>query len=92
VESAGVPTLTSDRLAALAAAVRVIRAGKQLTQEEVADRGRLDRKTPGRVERGDYSPTFTVLVSIADGLDVPLSELVRVYEAQMSDDDGPVSV
>lgn len=78
------PTLTPHRLEALARAIREIRAGKRLTQEQVADAGRLDRKTVGRMESGVYVPTFTALVSIADGLGVTLGDLVRVYEERLA--------
>jgi len=78
-----VPTLTPERLQALAAAVRSIRAAKRLTQEDVANRARLDRKTVSRIESGSYLLTFAALVSVADGLGVPLSELVRVYEERL---------
>jgi transcriptional regulator with XRE-family HTH domain len=83
-----VPIPIDSQLAALASAVREIRARQQLSQETVADRGELNRKTVGQVERCEITPSFAVLVSIAHGLDVPLSELVRVYEERLQGDGG----
>lgn len=74
--------IDSQRVA-LMTAIREIRARQHLSQETVAARGELNRKTVGDVERGDMSPSFAVLVSIAHGLGVPLSELVRVYEERL---------
>jgi len=56
-----------------------------LSQEELADRAKLNRKTVGAIERGEWSPTFVALVSIADGLGVTLGELIRVYEERLAE-------
>ena len=77
------PIPIDTQLAALASAVREIRARQRLSQEVVAERGELNRKTVGQVERCEITPSFGVLVSIAHGLDVPLSELIRVYEERV---------
>ena len=76
------PTIDAE-LRALAAAVREIRARQQLSQERVAARGGVGRKYVGQIERGEIIPSFAALVAIANGLDVPLSELVRVYEERL---------
>lgn len=77
------PTIDAE-LRALAAAVRQIRARQQLSQERVAGRGGVGRKYVGQIERGEIIPSFAALVALASGLDVPLSELVRVYEERLS--------
>lgn len=64
--------------------MRDIRERQKLTQETVADRADLNRKTVGNAERGDYAPTLPVLFALADALDVPLSEVVRVYEERLA--------
>lgn len=76
------PTIDAE-LRALAAAVREIRARHQLSQERVASRGGVGRKYVGQIERGEIIPSFAALVALAKGLDVPLSELVRVYEERL---------
>jgi transcriptional regulator with XRE-family HTH domain len=78
-----VPPTIDVELRALAAAVREIRARQQLSQERVAGRGGVGRKYVGQIERGEIIPSFAALVGIADGLGVPLSELIRVYEERL---------
>ena len=76
------PTIDAE-LRALAAAIREIRARQQLSQERVAAKGGIGRKYVGQIERGEIVPSFAALVGIARGLDVPLSEVVRVYEERL---------
>jgi transcriptional regulator with XRE-family HTH domain len=78
-----VPPVIDDELLALAAAIREIRARRQLPQEGVAAAGGVGRKYVGQVERAEITPSFAALVGIARGLDVPLSEIVRVYEERL---------
>ena len=77
------PTIDAE-LRALAAAIREIRARQQLSQERVAARGGVGRKYVGQIERAEITPSFAALVGIAVGLDVPLSELIRVYEERFA--------
>lgn len=74
------PPAIDAELRALAAAIREIRARQQLSQERVAAGGGVGRKYVGQLERAEITPSFAALVGVARGLDVPLSELVRVYE------------
>ncbi|MBS1871308.1 MAG: helix-turn-helix transcriptional regulator [Actinobacteria bacterium] len=76
------PTIDAE-LRALAAAIREIRARQQLSQERVGAKGGVGRKYVGQIERGEITPSFAALVGIANGLDVPLSELIRVYEERL---------
>jgi transcriptional regulator with XRE-family HTH domain len=78
-----VPPTIDAELHALAAAIREIRARQQLSQERVAAKGGVGRKYVGQIERGEITPSFAALVGIAAGLDVPLSELIRVYEERL---------
>ncbi|MFF2226304.1 helix-turn-helix domain-containing protein [Streptomyces globisporus] len=57
--------------------VRVARTAAGLTQEGLAGRAGLDRKTVNRLEQGITSPLLDHLLVIADALGVPLSDLVR---------------
>lgn len=89
------PPVVDAELRALAAAVREIRARQQLSQELVGATGGVGRKYVGQIERGEIVPSFAALVGIARGLDVPLSEVVRVYEerlaaARRTAIDGPI--
>lgn len=76
------PTVDAE-LRALAAAIREIRARQRFSQEHVAASGGVGRKYVGQLERAEIVPSFAALVGVARGLEVPLSELVRVYEERM---------
>ena len=65
---------------ALGAAVRELRARRWLSQEQLGFRGGLHRNYVGGIERGELNITFRVLLKVCRGLDVPLSELVGIYE------------
>ncbi len=82
------PPPIDAELRALAAAIREIRARQQLSQERVAARGGVGRKYVGQIERGEITPSFAALVGLAFGLDVPLSELIRVYEERLASAGG----
>lgn len=57
--------------------VRVERRRQKLTQERLAERAGLDRKTINRIERGTHATLIDHLTLIAHALDVPLADLVR---------------
>jgi transcriptional regulator with XRE-family HTH domain len=78
-----VPPTIDAELRALAVAIREIRARQQLSQERVAAKGGVGRKYVGQIERGEITPSFAALVGIARGLEVPLSELIRIYEERL---------
>jgi transcriptional regulator with XRE-family HTH domain len=79
-----VPPTVDAELRALAMAIREIRARQQLTQERVGATGGVGRKYVGQIERSEIVPSFAALVGVARGLDVPLSEIVRVYEERLA--------
>ncbi|MGK9264186.1 helix-turn-helix transcriptional regulator [Sinorhizobium meliloti] len=56
--------------------LRRIRHGKQLTQEELADRSGLSARYIGAIERADVSASVTVLGQIAEALGVEPAALV----------------
>ena len=61
----------------MAVNLRRIRHGKQLTQEEMADRSGLSARYIGAIERADVSASVTVLGQIADALSVEPGELLK---------------
>jgi transcriptional regulator with XRE-family HTH domain len=71
---------------ALGRAVRETRARRGLSQEALGFRAGLHRNYVGAVERGEINPTLRTLLSFAAGLDVPMTELVGLYERQLADD------
>jgi len=70
---------------ALGRAVREIRARRCLSQEELGFRARLHRNYVGSVERGEMNPTFRTLLRLTVGLRVKLSDLIVIYERQLTD-------
>jgi DNA-binding XRE family transcriptional regulator len=67
-------------LRALGAAVREVRARRGLSQEQLGFAGGLHRNYVGGIERGEQNITFRILLKVVRGLNVPLSELVALYE------------
>jgi ribosome-binding protein aMBF1 (putative translation factor) len=78
VDSAGV--MDPAELRALGAAVREVRARRGLSQEGLGLAGGLHRNYVGGIERGELNITFRILLKLTRGLNVPLSELVALYE------------
>ena len=70
---------------ALGRAVRWRRALDGMSQEELGRRSALHRNYIGAVERGEINPTFRTLRTLAEGLDVELSSLIRLYEEREED-------
>lgn len=67
----------SDDLAArLAANVRALRAGRGLTQQQLAKLSGLPRATWANLESGAANPTLAVLHKVAVALQVSLEELI----------------
>jgi DNA-binding Xre family transcriptional regulator len=69
---------------ALGRAIRVLRAERAVSQEDVERAGGLGQNALTRIERGSSSASFDSLVAIADGLGISLGELVAAYEAQLA--------
>ena len=75
----------APNLHALGNAVRELRARRGLSQEWLGYRAELHRNYIGSIERGQINPTLRTLMRLADGLGVPLSELVRLYERNVGE-------
>ncbi|MFW3474481.1 helix-turn-helix domain-containing protein [Streptomyces microflavus] len=71
------PDWVPARRRAIGDNVRAARTAAGLTQEGLAGRAGLDRKTVNRLEQGATSPLLDHLLVIADAIGVPLSDLVR---------------
>lgn len=56
--------------------VRELRERRGFTQERLAEGSGLSPDTVGRLERGDFSPTFDTMCKLAEGLSVPRSVLM----------------
>jgi transcriptional regulator with XRE-family HTH domain len=61
-------------------AVRELRARRFLTQAGLGEQAGLHRNYVGAIERGEINPTFRILRKLATGLQLPVSELVALFE------------
>ncbi len=66
--------------AAIGARVKALREGMGLSLRDLAERSGVGAATLSQVERGESSPTLTVAARIADGLELTLSQLLRLEE------------
>jgi XRE family transcriptional regulator, regulator of sulfur utilization len=60
--------------------VRVLRDGMDLSLRDLAERSGVSAPMLSQVERGETSPTLAVAERIADGLELTLSQLLRLDE------------
>jgi transcriptional regulator with XRE-family HTH domain len=60
----------------LALAIKHFRKSRGLSQEALALKAGLDRKTINRIEQGHYAPTMTNFFHISEALDVEPHELL----------------
>ncbi len=70
----------------LGARVRALREAMDLSLRDLAERSGVSAPMLSQVERGETSPTLQVAARIASGLELRLSQLLRL------DEDGAVSV
>jgi transcriptional regulator with XRE-family HTH domain len=72
---------TATQNGAVGARVRALREGLDLSLRDLAERSGVSAPMLSQVERGETSPTLTVAERIASGLDLTLSQLLRLDEA-----------
>lgn len=56
--------------------LRKLREQKGWSQQELADVADITKKTVYRIETAQTSPTLDILVCLAEGLEIPLRELM----------------
>ena len=61
--------------------VEALRTQRQISQNELARRAAITPSGLSRIERGENAPNLSTFLAIADGLGIPPSDLMRVYEA-----------
>jgi XRE family transcriptional regulator, regulator of sulfur utilization len=66
--------------AVIGARVKALREASSLSLRDLAERSGVSAPMLSQVERGDTSPTLTVAARIAAGLDLRLSQLLRLDE------------
>lgn len=55
--------------------MKAARAGKDLSQQELADKVEVSRQTISSIEKGDYNPTINLCIKICHVLDKKLDDL-----------------
>ena len=61
--------------------IRKIRELKGFSQQNLADEIKVDQKTISRIEKGEISPKFEMLVSISKVLSVNISQILSFNES-----------
>jgi transcriptional regulator with XRE-family HTH domain len=72
---------TATQNGALGSRVRALREGMGLSLRDLAERSSVSPPMLSQVERGETSPTLAVAEKIAGGLELTLSQLLRLDEA-----------
>ena len=75
------PVLESFDPAVIGARVRALRESGGLSLRDLAERSGVSAPMLSQVERGETSPTLTVAARIAAGLELRLSQLLRLDES-----------
>jgi len=78
--------VSEPAITAIGARVRALREAQRLSLRELAERSGVSAPMLSQVERGETSPTLQVAARIAAGLELRLSQLLRL------DEDGIVTV
>ena len=71
-------------LEALGERIRFLRTKKGFSQQKLAELADLSYKYIGEIERAQQNPTIQTLQKIADGLEVPLLELVHIEDSKLN--------
>jgi XRE family transcriptional regulator, regulator of sulfur utilization len=79
-------SVATEPIASIGTRVRALRDGMSLSLRDLADRSGVSAPMLSQVERGETSPTLAIAARIAGGLELSLSQLLRL------DESGVVSV
>lgn len=60
--------------------LKAARAGRDLSQQQLADAVGVSRQTVNAIEKGDYNPTIKLCIAICRALDCTLDELFWTEE------------
>jgi len=77
---------------AFGASLRLLRQGRELSQEALAEVAGLDPTTPSLYERGKRQPTLAAVLMLAKALGIDPALLVRMTLARLQRDDTPGSI
>lgn len=60
--------------------LKEVRTAAGLTQQELADRAKVSRKTVNTIENRVFIPSVVVALTVAKALEVPLSDLFELAD------------
>ncbi|HTT95209.1 MAG TPA: XRE family transcriptional regulator [Solirubrobacterales bacterium] len=72
----------TDPITAVGPRIRALREAMSFSLRDLADRSGVSAQMLSQVERGETSPTLAVAAKIAAGLELTLSQLLRLDEGQ----------
>jgi XRE family transcriptional regulator, regulator of sulfur utilization len=75
------PTAVAEEIPATGPRVKALREAGGLSLRDLAERSGVSAPMLSQVERGETSPTLSVAAKIATGLDLTLSQLLRLDES-----------
>lgn len=78
---AAAPPVDTAAVAEIGPRIRALREAMDLSLRDLAQRSGVSAPMLSQVERGETSPTLTVAARIAGGLDLRLSQLLRLDES-----------
>jgi transcriptional regulator with XRE-family HTH domain len=73
---------SQDPVASIGPRIRLLRDAMSLSLRDLADRSGVSAQMLSQVERGETSPTLAVAAKIAAGLELTLSQLLRLDEGE----------
>jgi XRE family transcriptional regulator, regulator of sulfur utilization len=76
------PPASQDPVASIGPRIRLLRDAMSLSLRDLADRSGVSAQMLSQVERGETSPTLAVAAKIAAGLELTLSQLLRLDEGE----------
>lgn len=71
----------------LGAVIKMLRIQREMTQEQLAQAGDIERTYVALVEKGRRAPSFHGLIAFASALQMQLSDLVLAYEDALANAD-----
>jgi transcriptional regulator with XRE-family HTH domain len=76
------PNAPAEPIAAVGPRIRALREAMSLSLRDLTERSGVSAQMLSQVERGETSPTLAVAAKIAAGLELTLSQLLRLDEGQ----------
>ena len=70
----------TEQIAKLGERLRLLRTAKKLSLEQLAYEAEVEISQIHRIEKAKINPTYTTLLALAAGLEITISELVKLED------------